>query len=130
MDGSASYLEKISRNRLTRPYLQLLVKRKLHSYMCDAQETGEQTTVKGSDTFCPVYCPRGVDRVPVPRLVPRLSLNVGSAQLREISLVSLTRRTMNLVLMTHKGFVNVVLIAPAIIADIICSPQGCSLTTG
>ena len=40
------------------------------------------------------------------------------------------KRTINLVLMTHKGFVHVVLAAPAIIADIICSPQGCSLATG
>ena len=42
----------------------------------------------------------------------------------------INERTMNLVLMTHRGFVHVVLAAPAIMADIICNPQGCSLATG
>jgi hypothetical protein len=33
-------------------------------------------------------------------------------------------------LMTHKGFVQIELAAPAIIAERICKPQGCSLVTG
>lgn len=39
-------------------------------------------------------------------------------------------RTMNRVLMTQSGFVQMELAAPAIMADMICSPQGCSRVRG
>lgn len=44
-------LGEILRWRLTSPYFQLLIKRELHSYMRNAQETWEQPTVKGSDAL-------------------------------------------------------------------------------
>jgi len=37
---------------------------------------------------------------------------------------------MNRVLITHNGFVQIVLAAPAVIADRICNDHGCSLITG
>lgn len=39
-------------------------------------------------------------------------------------------RTMNRVLITHNGFVHIVLAAPAVIADKMWSDQGCSRITG
>ena len=42
----------------------------------------------------------------------------------------LHQRTMNRVLMTHNGLVQIVLVAPAVIADRIWSDHGCSRTIG
>lgn len=134
---------------LTGQRLELLVERELYRHVRDAKERGDQALVESTYAFVTVYLPDCVNRVPVPLLVWFQSLclyegrggkgwsmsayrrsRTGSSctRMREQEVCATTTSislTMNRVLMTQSGFVNIVPVAPPDMAAIMCTTASC-----